>query len=134
MELPHRLYKFGRTALPDIAARFEEELHQAQRWRSIPLSRDYVIRPLWSRWVTLDESIEAEEWFAKNYPKEFHCSIQYNGIKECRNWTTDQSYAFQSIIDKRFPNRASQMPTYPHKDYRKIYYIMLTKKVEGEVS
>lgn len=134
MSFPARLYKFGQTTSADIMERFDEQRHQKRAWRSIPLSRDYTVKPLWSRWVTAQEAVEAEKWFADNYPKTFYCDISYNGIGECREWSPKESYAFRSLIDKKFPDRAGERKVNGYERYMKIYYVMLTKKVNDEIS
>lgn len=136
MEIPVRMYKFGKTVFQDILERFDENLHTAKEWRAIPLSRDYEVKALWSKWVSREEANEAERWFARAYPKNFHCPVQYNGISECRDWTPKESYAFYKALEKRFPKspeyqteiQALRESKTLEKTHRKIYYVMLTKK------
>jgi len=134
--IPTRLYKFGRTASEDIMERYSVDLHFERNWRGIPIATDYNIRPLWSTWVTREEALEAERWFKDNYPKTFFTPQDYNGITECRDWTPQQSYAFMSVLEKKFPKDkaywqrvdALRAASNLHGTNEKIYYIMLTKK------
>lgn len=122
MNLPPIMYKFGITTFPDVLTRFKAEVHYSRGWRSIPLSRDYDIKVIWSRWTTKKEGLAAEKWFRDTYPKNFYCSEPYNGIKECRVWTYNESCLFKATLLEKFPK--SEIHTWEAK----IYYIQLTLK------
>lgn len=136
MSLPKRLYKFGSTIYLDIADRFSESLHNRLGWSSIPLSKDYNIRPIWSRWVLKEEAEKAEKWFAREYPKNFYCDTNYNGITECRDWQVRESRAFHEVLLKKFRRDKQYDLEIANlvkegtiiKTHSKIYYIMLTRK------
>lgn len=123
MDLPKRLYKFGRTTCADVLDRFNIEVHYQRNWRGIPLAENYDPRVLWSRWVTKQEAVDAEKWFKDSFPKTFFTETQYNGITECRDWKPKQSFAFLTALQEKFPDR---LP--PKGANYKIYYVMLTKK------
>ena len=123
MNIPERLYKFGTTHFSDVLKRFEIEQHVQNNWRAIPLTQDYSVRVLWSKWVTQKEAKQAEKWFKQNYPKSFISEVDYNGITECRDWDQKQSYAFFKSLQAKFPEGNKT----PNSTY-KIYYVMLTKK------
>jgi len=123
MSIPDRLYKFGTTHFSDVLKRFDIEQHIQNNWRATPLSQDYSVRVLWSKWVTQKEAKEAEKWFKDSYPKSFLSEIDYNGITECRDWDQKQSYAFFKSLQARFPAEDRSK-----KATHKIYYVMLTKK------
>ena len=116
------MYKFGITTFPDVLTRFKAEVHYGRGWRSIPLSRDYDIKVIWSRWITKKEGLAAEKWFRNAYPKNFYCLEPYNGIKECRVWTYNESCLFKATLLEKFPK--SEIHTWEAK----IYYIQLTLK------
>jgi len=123
MNIPERLYKFGTTHFSDVLERFQIDQHIQNNWRATPLTQDYSVRVLWSKWVTQKEAKEAEKWFKQNYPKTFKSEVNYNGITECRDWNQKQSYAFFKSLQTKFPV-ANKTPNATHK----IYYVMLTKK------
>lgn len=123
MNLPKRLYKFGRTACADVLDRFDVDAHYQRNWRGVPLAEKYDTRVLWSRWVTKQEAVDAEKWFKDSYPKSFFTQTQYNGITECRDWKPKQSFAFLDILKEKFPDREP-----PKGAKHKIYYVMLTLK------
>lgn len=131
-----RLYKFGRTNSEDILERFDSEVHFTRNWRNTPLSLDYDVKPLWSKWVTKEEAIEAEKWFETTYPKTFFADVKYNGIKECRDWKPKQSFAFFKELEKKYPKdgeywlRIQELKENKllRKTHDKIYFVMLTKK------
>lgn len=133
---PERMYKFGKTNFADINARFSEAVHSQFKWRSIPLGSDYDIKPLWSRWVTKEEAVEAEKWFKETYPKDFFTSKNYNGIGECRVWKLEESYAFMGLLQKKYPKNFEYTKAISKFEEAgilksicdKIYYIMLTKR------
>jgi hypothetical protein len=133
---PQVLYKFGKTLSSDILERFSVEYHNRLNWRGVPLGQDYNIKPIWSRWVTKERAIKAEDWFKRTYTKEFFCSRPYNGITECRNWTVKQHQEFTEFLYKNYPateeyeaeiRRLKRQGTIT-QTHSKIYYIMLTKK------
>lgn len=136
MDTPTRLYKLGITTEEDALRRFDEELHNQRSRLAIPLSRDYTVRLLWSRWMQKGLAREAEKWFADQYPKNFYCEVQYNGIRECREWTVADSYAFQQLLVDKYPktteywNLVKALPAdqLVKKGYVKLYYAMFTKK------
>jgi hypothetical protein len=123
IDSPKKLYKFGKTTFVDVLDRYKVETHQTLDWRGVPLAQDYWVRVLWSNWVTEEKATEAEQWFQLTYPKTFYCTTTYNGITECRDWTSEQSYAFYDTVAKKFPKSSLTKET-----THKIYYIMLTKK------
>lgn len=123
-----RLYKFGKTSYSDVLDRFSEDIHNQHGWRAIPLSKDYDVKVLWSRWVTVQEAAEAEAWFAQTYPKTFFSEVQYNGISECRDWSVDESYGFKRTLDEKFPKDKEYLSEVRTDTHIKIYYVMLTKK------
>ena len=123
MSSPEKLYKFGKTSSRDVLERYSVERHYERGWRGIPLTEDYNIKVLWSRWVTPEEAEAAEKWFKETYPKTFFTESKYNGITECRNWTSEQSYSFNKELRDRFPDRNP-----PQEATQKIYYVMFTKK------
>jgi len=134
--MPERLYKFGKTSSEDIMERFDPEVHAERSWRNTPLGLDYNVKPLWSTWVTKEEAVEAEKWFESTYPKTFFSDITYNGIKECRDWKPNQSFAFYAELDKRYPKDGAYWTRIEElkqnntlrKTHNKIYFVMLTKK------
>lgn len=136
VEQPKTLYKFGSTTFTDVLDRYKVETHQALKWRGVPLTQDYWVRVIWSHWVTKAEADSAEVWFQTTYPKTFYCPIDYNGITECRNWTSTQSYAFTNVLrvkyqaNEEYKAQVKQLfeqgnITLTHS---KIYFVMFTKK------
>jgi len=134
---PYRIYKFGETGSEDVLERFNLEVHASRKWKNIPLARDYNVQVLWSMWVTKDRAISAEAWFKKEYPLNFFFETNYNGKTECRYWTVPESYNFTSLLDKNFPKTEEYWETisklkedrrFFKANYRKIYFIMSTKK------
>lgn len=123
MKIPERMYKFGKTHFSDVLKRFDVQEHLNNNWRATPLSQDYNVRVLWSKWVTAKQAKEAEKWFKENFPKTFMCEIDYNGITECRDWDTKRSYAFFKSLQSKFTDSEKPVKT-PYK----IYYVMLTRK------
>jgi len=123
MSTPDKLYKFGTTHFSDVLKRFDIQQHIDNKWRATPLTQDYNVRVLWSKWVSQKEAKEAEKWFKENYPKTFMCEVDYNGITECRDWDQKQSYAFFKSLQTKFPE-GNKTATANYK----IYYVMLTKK------
>lgn len=123
MGIPEKMYKFGKTHFSDVLKRFELQQHLDNEWRATPLCQDYNVRVLWSKWVSAQEAKEAERWFKDNYPKTFMCEVDYNGITECRDWSSKQSYAFFKSLQEKFSKNSTST-----KAAYKIYYVMLTKK------
>jgi hypothetical protein len=123
MDLPKRLYKFGRTTCEDVLDRFNIDVHYQRNWRGVPLAEGYDAKVLWSKWVTKQEAVDAEKWFKSTFPKTFFVQTQYNGITECRDWKPKESYAFLDALKEKFPDRIP-----PKTAKHKIYYVMLTKK------
>lgn len=131
-----RLYKFGKTTSNDILQRFDLDTHMKLEWRNTPLALNYNITPLWSMWVPKEKALEAEKWFEKNYPKTFYSATTYNGISECRNWSMRESYAFQELLEKKYPKNSRywqriqelKLNNTLFSTHDKIYYIMLTKR------
>lgn len=136
MSIPERLYKMGVTTEEDVLRRFSKQLNPRVKCDGVPLSRDYTVRPLWSRWVKRETAQEAEKWFATQYPKNFFCKQQYNGITECRDWTVAESFNFQKLLDteyKKTPEYFDLVKTLSARQlidrgYVKLYYVMLTRK------
>ena len=130
------MYKFGKTLCGDILDRYSVEYHNSHDWRGVPLGKDYNIKTIWSRWVTKERAVKAEKWFKDNYPKEFYCSMNYNGITECRNWTVEQHKKFTEFLyasypaTKEYENEINRLKMQGDitRTHTKIYYIMLTKK------
>ena len=130
------MYKFGKTNSIDVLERFDTDRHINFKWRGIPLSKDYEVGVLWSHWVTKAEAREAERWFKENYPKQFFCEEDYNGITECRDWEPKRSFAFTSELRKRFPVTKEYREAIDElfrnetilRTHEKIYFVMLTKK------
>jgi hypothetical protein len=120
----------------DVLERFDPTIHESRNWRGFPLGGDYNIKVLWSMWVPKERAILAENWFKRTYPKKFYCSIDYNGITECRNWTEEESRAFYNLLNTHYPKTKEYWTEVDKlkaekklgKTHEKIYYIMLTKK------
>jgi len=133
---PYRMYKFGKTTSEDILERFDEQTHYRLGWRATPLSRDYEIKPLWSMWLPKERAVLAENWFKRTYPKKFISQTDYNGITECRNWTEEESRAFYSFLNEKYPKteqywkEINQLKSEGKlgSSYEKVYYIMLVRK------
>ena len=130
------MYKFGKTLSSDILERFSVEHHERLNWRGIPLGRDYNIKVIWSMWVPIGRANKAEKWFKEKYPKEFYCGVSYNGITECRTWTSQQHVEFTNFLYNNYSatdqykaeiNRLKMQGNIT-KTHNKIYYIMLNKK------
>jgi hypothetical protein len=127
---PKILYKFGKTMSSDIMERFSAEHHQKHNWKGIPLGRDYNIKPIWSMWVPKVRAMIAEDWFKRTYPKNFFCSLNYNGITECRNWTTEEHIKFRDLLTNQYKAEINELKMGGRitDTHEKVYYIMLTKK------
>ena len=134
--VPNKLYKFGQTSSEDVLERFDPMIHESRNWRGIPLGGDYDVRVLWSMWVSNERANHAEKWFKKTYPKHFFCEVDYNGITECRNWTELESRVFTGHLNANYPKTGKywdeinglKLEGKLGKEYKKLYFIMLTKK------
>lgn len=132
----NRLYKFGKTTFRDVLVRFDKTVHETHGWRGIPLSQDYEVKVMWSKWVTTSTADEAEQWFKQTYPKTFYTEVPYNGITECRDWTTAQSYAFIDTLNEKFPKDDTYQSEIKElaiaktllNTHLKIYFVSLNKK------
>lgn len=136
IDSPRVLYKFGKTTFLDVLDRYKVETHQTLRWRGVPLAQDYWVRVIWSHWVTKEEADKAERWFQTTYPKTFYCVTDYNGITECRDWQSNQSFEFTGVLNQKYPAN-EQYRTQVQNLFKqgnitlthsKIYFVMLNKK------
>lgn len=128
------IYKFGRTSYGDILERFNAARHRQLEWRGEPLSSRFDVKPLWSKWVTVEEAKAAEQWFSDRYPVNVFIGSEFNGHSECRQWTREELDSFWKILNKEHPKNstywksAGSVEFTNTGEYEKLYLVKLINK------
>ncbi len=121
---PQIMYKLGVTTMKDAEQRLSEQTAKQRGFRKTALGRDYKVITMWSRWVPIKVAQKLEESF-KTIRKNVWTDVQYNGITECRCFTTAEVDSLLANLRERFP---AEQYCLQRRGYIKVYFDKLYKK------
>lgn len=123
---PDLMYKFGYTHMTNPAMRFSEETARLNKFRAIPIGRDYDVVVKWSGYFEFEQALELERWFGKEmFPfKNLSTRETYNGITECRCMDEAVVDSFVRLLHEKYPK--SEHPYQP--GFYNCYFVEFHKK------